>query len=136
MLRHDLLAKSARRRQAAGVWQRLHELLFARLTGANVLDVTQLETVVDAIQADRGYRSHRNRINIWIRNIEPIISDQDAPHGSGLGVTRWVIERTIAWLHQFRRLRIHYERISDIQQVFLSLGCILICFGKLKLLLC
>jgi len=127
--------------------------LVALITGANVPDVTQLETMVDAIppvrgrrgaprrrpdaiQADRGYRSHDNRIAMWIRNIEPIIPEKDAPHGSGLGVTRWVIERTIAWLHQFRRLRIRYERLSDIHQAFLSLGCILICFRKLKPLLC
>jgi len=25
------------------------------------------------------------------------------PHGSGLGRTRWVVERTLAWLHRFRR---------------------------------
>ncbi|MEW2426304.1 transposase, partial [Streptomyces nigra] len=30
-------------------------------------------------------------------------------HGSGLGKTRWVVERTFAWLHQFKRLRIRYD---------------------------
>lgn len=90
----------------------------------------------EAVQTDRGYRSHRKRIGMWIRNIEPIIPDKDAPHGSGLGVTRWVIERTISCLHQFRRLRIRYERTAEIHQAFLSLGCILICFRKLKPLLC
>ena len=32
------------------------------------------------------------------------------PHGSGLGRTRWVVERTLAWLHRFRRLAVRYER--------------------------
>lgn len=90
----------------------------------------------DAVQADRGYRSHRNRISMWIRGIEPIIPEHDAAHGSGLGVTRWVVERSIAWLHQHRRLRIRYERLGAVHQAFLSLGCILICFSKLRPLLC
>lgn len=127
--------------------------LAALVTGANVPDVTQLDVMVDAIppvrgkrgaprrrpdavQSDRGYRSHRNRISMWIRGIEPIIPEYDAPHGSGLGVTRWVVERTIAWLHQYRRLRIRYERTGEIHQAFLSIGCSLICFNKLKPLLC
>jgi len=31
-------------------------------------------------------------------------SKPGSPHGSGLGVFRWVVERTLAWLHRFRRL--------------------------------
>jgi transposase len=61
----------------------------------------------------------------------PITTEHDAPHGSELGTTRWVVERTIAWLRQFRRLRIRYERRGDIHQAFLTLGCILICFRTL-----
>ena len=32
------------------------------------------------------------------------------------------------WLHQFRRLRVRYERRADIYEAFLSLGCSIICF--------
>ena len=81
----------------------------------------------DAAQADRGYRSRLNRIGLWIRDIVPLIPDTDQCHGSGLGSTRWVVERTLSWLHQFRRLRIRYERRGDIHQAFLTLGCVLIC---------
>jgi transposase len=42
------------------------------------------------------------------------------------------VERTIAWLHQFRRLRVRHERRADIHQAFLSLGCILICHRTLN----
>lgn len=52
-------------------------------------------------------------------------------HGSGLGKTRWVVERTIAWLHSFRRLKIRYERHA-IHEAFLSLACSLICWSRLK----
>ena len=38
------------------------------------------------------------------------------PHGTGLGVFRWVAKRTISWLHGFRRLRIRWERRDDIHE--------------------
>jgi transposase len=56
-----------------------------------------------------------------------VIAKRNTPDGSGLGVHRWVVEQTIAWLHQCRRLRIRYERRPEIHEAFLSLGCILIC---------
>jgi hypothetical protein len=48
-----------------------------------------------------------------------------------LGIYRWVVERTLAWLHHFRRLRIRYEQRADIHEAFLSIGCSLICFRRL-----
>ena len=53
-------------------------------------------------------------------------------HGSGLGRWRWVVERTFAWLNQFRRLRVRYEKRADIHEAFLSLGCALICWQFLR----
>ena len=37
-------------------------------------------------------------------------------------MSRWVVERTLSWLHQFRRLRIRYERRADIHEAFLTLA--------------
>ena len=48
-----------------------------------------------------------------------------------LGRHRWVVERTLAWLSQYRRLTIRYERRADIHDAFLALGCALICFKAL-----
>ncbi|PRH39968.1 transposase, partial [Burkholderia vietnamiensis] len=45
---------------------------------------------------------------------------------------RWVVERTHAWLHHFRRLRIRFERRADIHGAFLKLGCCLICWNTLR----
>ena len=42
---------------------------------------------------------------------------------------RWVVERTFAWLNQFRRLRVRDEKRADIHQAFLSLACALICLA-------
>ncbi|WP_410451439.1 transposase [Paraburkholderia sp. 31.1] len=55
-----------------------------------------------------------------------------SPHGSGLGKTRWPVERSIAWLHSFRRLKIRYERYAHVHEAFLSLACALICWTRLK----
>jgi hypothetical protein len=36
------------------------------------------------------------------------------------------VERTLAWLHHFRRLRLRWERRADIHYAFLKIGCALI----------
>ncbi|ONY64904.1 IS5 family transposase [Burkholderia cenocepacia] len=123
--------------------------LAAILTGANVHDVTQLLPLIDAIPpirglrghplqrprvvyADRGYDSERHRRALRNRGIEPVIARRRTEHGSGLGKHRWVVERTHAWLHHFRRLRIRFERRADIHGAFLKLGCCLICWNTLQ----
>ena len=120
--------------------------LAVRLTAANVNEVTMLQKMVEAIpplrgkrgrprrrpaivQGDRGYNSEEHRRWLRGKKIRPQLAKVGAPHGSGLGKTRWVIERTIAWLHHFRRLRIRWERRSDIHYAFLTIGCALIIFG-------
>jgi transposase len=59
-------------------------------------------------------------------------AERNTEHGSGLGVFRWVVERTLAWLHQFRRLRTRYDRRDDIHEAFMSLGCAMICWNYLN----
>jgi transposase len=36
------------------------------------------------------------------------------------------VERTFAWLHNFRRLRIRYERSPELHLAFMQLGCAVI----------
>ncbi len=66
------------------------------------------------------------------RGIQAKIAWPKSGRGSGLGKQRWVVERTIAWLHQYRRLRIRYERRDDIHEAFLAIGCSLICLKLLQ----
>ena len=80
------------------------------------------------VQGDRAYDSEAHRRWLRERGITPVLARRKTPHGSGLGVHRWVIERTIAWLHQFRRLRVRYERRSDIHEAFATLALALIAF--------
>ena len=83
------------------------------------------------LYADRAYGSRRHRQELRARHIAPVLARRGAEHGSGLGVRRWVVERPLGWLHQFRRLRVRYERRADIHEPFLSLGCSIICFRRL-----
>ncbi len=61
-----------------------------------------------------------------------MIARRCTDHGSGLGRVRWVVERTFAWLHNFRRLRIRWERDAGIHRGLLQLACSLICFRQLR----
>jgi transposase len=119
------------------------------LTGANANDVTQLLPLVAAIPAirgmvgrprrrptallaDRGYDSTAHRQALRTLGIRPVIARRKTAHGSGLGSQRWVVERTLSWLRQHRRLRIRYERTAEIHEAFLSLACSLICLRTLR----
>jgi transposase len=42
------------------------------------------------------------------------------------------VERTFAWLHQFRRLRVRYDKRADNHKAFFSLGCALIRWHALR----
>lgn len=118
--------------------------IVATTTAANRHDVTQLLNLVNHVPAiagkpgapcyrfaelyaDRAYDSEPDREALREVGITPHIAKRYTDHGSGLGVFRWVVERTLSWLHQFRRLRVRYERRADIHQAFLIIGCILIC---------
>jgi transposase len=81
---------------------------------------------------DRGYDAETIRQGLRGRRIIPISCEGNTEHGSGLGRWRWVVERTFAWLNQFRRLRVRYEKRADIHEAFLSLGCALICWRFLR----
>lgn len=82
--------------------------------------------------ADRGYDHDIYRDQIRARGIIPVIARRETLHGTGLGTYRWVAERTIAWLHGYRRLRIRSERRADIHEAFLKLACCLITHRQLR----
>jgi transposase len=75
----------------------------------------------------QGFGKVSGRVTSW-----PWLAMRRTTHGSGLGRWRWVVERTFAWLNQFRRLRVRYDKRADIHEAFLSLGCALICWRSLR----
>ena len=81
--------------------------------------------------ADRAYHSRAHRRALRARGIQARIAAQKTAHGSGLGRERWVAERSLSWLHQYRRLRVRYERRDDIHEALLTIACSMICFKAL-----
>ncbi len=103
------------------------------VTGGNRNDVTQLIPLLDGVPAvrgavgrprrrpdsliaDRGYDHDKYRRLVRQRGVKPLIARRQTEHGSGLGRYRWVVERTFAWLHNFKRLLVRFERRADIQR--------------------
>jgi transposase len=86
----------------------------------------------ERVTADRAYDHRPQRRELRKRGIRPEIARRNSEHGSGLGRVRWVVERTFAWLHHFKRLLVRYDRRADIHRAFLALGCCLVCFRRLE----
>jgi transposase len=119
------------------------------LTGGNRNDVTQLIPLLEAVPAvagvrghprrkpasvvaDRGYDHDKYRRLLRERRIRPLIARRKTEHGSGLGRVRWVVERTFAHLHNFKRLLVRFERRAEMHAALLGLGCCLVCLRRLR----
>jgi transposase len=86
----------------------------------------------DKLSADRAYDHNPQRRELRRRGITAEIARRKTAHGSGIGRYRWVVERTFAWLHQFKRLLVRYDRRHEIHEAFLAIGCCLVCFRRLQ----
>jgi transposase len=117
--------------------------LGSQLASASPAEVTLAQTTLDAIQAetqpahliaDKAYDSDPLREDLEKRGIELI-----CPHRAkrrkpkrqdGRPLRRyrkrWKVERTIAWLGNFRRLVVRYERKIKMYQAFFHLACCII----------
>ena len=79
------------------------------------------------LHADKGYDYPRCRRVLRQRHVIARIARKGIDSSKRLGRYRWVVERTLAWLNRYRRLKVRDERREDIHQAFLTLGCALIC---------
>jgi transposase len=117
--------------------------LGSHLASASPGEVTLLEPTLDKLLlphtpwhliADRAYDSDKLRTRLQARHIQLI-----CPHRRGRvrpslqdGRSlrryrkRWKIERTFAWLGNFRRLVVRYERKIALYRGFFHLACLLI----------
>ena len=119
--------------------------LVVGLTAANVNDCKMLEYMLDhlpslrnlhgrptcrpqKLHADKGYDFPFCRQACTVRHIKHRIARRGVDSSSHLGKHRWVVERTFAWFHRYRRLLVRYERRADIHLAFLSLAAALIAF--------
>lgn len=92
----------------------------------------------DAALGDAGYGFLHIIRQVVDRRIAAMLAPRAQPgraepvvHGSGLGKVRYVVERTIAWLANFRRIVQCYERTGAAWQAFNELACCVICANKL-----
>jgi transposase len=130
--------------------------LASHLDSANKAEVNLLETTLDNIRVrpaergdprpqperlilDRGYDSDPLRERLTGRGIEMICphrKNRTRPRtqdGRPLRryKRRWKVERTFAWLGNFRRLVVRYERHLKTYRAFFHLACLLITLRQL-----
>ncbi len=78
------------------------------------------------LYADGAYNSDDCRFvcrQHGLRDHIPKVGEKGSSH---LGGVRWVVERTLAWLKQFRRLLIRYDRRAQLVLALLQLACAII----------
>ncbi len=75
---------------------------------------------------DRAFDSEGLRDACRVRGIDPQLARRRTPHGSGLGKFRWVAERTLSWLHQFRKVGFRRDRLIEVHNALITLACCLI----------
>jgi transposase len=88
--------------------------------------------------ADRGYDSNPLRADLDARGIQPIIPARSnntvATHQDGRHLRRykrrWIVERTNAWIQNFRRLVVRYERSAQIFTALIHLAFSMIVLKK------
>jgi transposase len=82
------------------------------------------------LHADKGYDSRANRQAVQARGMVPRIARRGIESSERLGRHRWVVERTIAWEHQFRRLLVRHDRQASVHLGFLELASAIISFKQ------
>ncbi len=88
--------------------------------------------------ADRGYDSDAFRQHLRRRGIRPCIPfrhhrrPRPGPKPNLEAYRdRWHVERTFAWLGNFRRLLVRHERLLGVYHGFMLLAFVLICLGRI-----
>ena len=114
-----------------------HEITFAEATLAEVKVPRRRgrpRTKPERIIADKGYDSDPLRYRLKHRGIELIAPyrwyKRNKPLHDGRKLRRyrrrWKVERTNAWLGNYRRLVVRYDRLLSIYQGFFHLACLMI----------
>jgi len=118
------------------------------VAAASPAEVTLLEPLLETIPVaddpkrligDKGFDSNRVRDLLVRRGIQPIIparrNSKNATHQDGRVMRRyrrrWIIERTNAWLQNFRRLVVRYERKVLVFLGLVHMACALIALKRI-----
>ena len=86
------------------------------------------------LQGDAGYGFPILAQFVRMLGVKPLFAPRGKTnaHGSGLGKTRYVVERTLSWFGNFRRLKLCYERSGSHFQAFHELAAAILCANRLK----
>ena len=123
--------------------------LHAALSPANRNDSVYFETLLEGlhpikrpqgrprhrpakVHADKAYDIPRCHAYLRRHGLGDRIARIGIESSERLGRVRWVVERTMAWFTDFRRLDVRYERRDDIHLAFLHLGCALMCLRAVE----
>lgn len=91
-------------------------------------------TKPDTLQGDAGDGFPQTIAHVRSRRIRSLLKPRGThDHGSGLGTTRYVVERGLSWFGNFRRIKLCYERTGAHFQAFHDLAAAMICAKRLKL---
>ena len=127
--------------------------LGALLASASPAEVTLLEATLDKVWvpgsprrypdkliADKGYDSDPLRERLARRGVDLVVPQRQVRNRKRPPQDRrrlrcyrrrWKMERTFAWLGNFRRLVVRYERLIQVYRGFFHLGCLLIALRHL-----
>jgi transposase len=86
---------------------------------------------IGRLYADAGYDSAENRGLCLRDGIEPLIREVGAPHGSGLGAIRCIVEHDCAWLLANKRLDRRQDRLGRIILALLTAACVFVIANRL-----
>lgn len=124
--------------------------LVVQTTPANVNDEKQLPAMLEAMPSVQGPRGRPRRkpgsifgdraygtaamiALVTTLGIFSFLAPRNSDtHGSGLGLFRYVAERTIACFSQFRRIRVCYERCGEHFQAFHDLAACSLVVTRLR----
>jgi transposase len=86
---------------------------------------------IGRLYADAGYDSAENRGLCLRDGVRSYIRKVGAPHGSGLGAVRYVVEHDCAWLLANKRLDRRHDRLGRTILALLNAACIFVIANRL-----
>ena len=121
------------------------------VTGANRHDVTQLklvleETIIDRpknieqnLCADKGYDGQPALQVIVSKGYIPHVKRrgeeiQEKRNNPSCKVRRWVVEVSHSWFNRFRKILVHYEKLSDTYMALLHMAAAIIAYRKVGII--
>ena len=93
----------------------------------------------DLLVADKGYDAMWLRQELSKRGIKHRIPKRKKKGGTepsynkrieGYYKTRWIVERTNAWLQNYRRITVRWDYYADSYEAFIEIACMMICLRR------